>query len=74
MQKDVTISRRIVTVLLKMILLKIILLKKKKRRPDVLTVLSLYGKISLLYKMPLALRHAAKAVAVKPRKIMVANM
>ena len=30
MQKDVTISRRIVTVLLKIILLKIILLKIKK--------------------------------------------
>lgn len=73
MQKDVTISRRIVTVLLKMILLKIILLKIKKtaRCPDRPVLI---WKNSLLYKMPLALRHAAKAVAVKPRKIMVANM
>ena len=63
MQKDVTISRRIVTVLLK--------IKKTARCPDRPVLI---WKNSLLYKMPLALRHAAKAVAVKPRKIMVANM
>ena len=68
MQKDVTISRRIVTVLLKIILLKI---KKTARCPDRPVLI---WKNSLLYKMPLALRHAAKAVAVKPRKMIVANM